>query len=183
MTTRVIGLDLSMQASGVAAASGQLFTIKPRGKGDARLVEFEDALCYYLGRKSDQPHVAVIEEVASQKGFGSSGVLFMIHGVARKVLAAAGIPFVYIHNGTLKKYATGSGAADKKLMIHAARERGAEPADDNQADAAWLRWAGLHFYDGRSVLSQEMSRDLIFPPSTKIKWPDLDAVNRRKARP
>ena len=39
---------------------------------------------------------------------------------------------------TLKKHATGSGRAKKPEMIKAARARGWNPKDDNEADALWL---------------------------------------------
>jgi Holliday junction resolvasome RuvABC endonuclease subunit len=53
-----------------------------------------------------------------------------------------GIPYQGVPVGTIKRYATGKGNADKAAMIAAVRERGFEPADDNEADAiAILLWA------------------------------------------
>ena len=44
--------------------------------------------------------------------------------------------------GTIKRFATGKGNADKTAMIAAIRARGFPPADDNEADAiALLLWA------------------------------------------
>ncbi|MCX8006193.1 MAG: hypothetical protein N2688_14785, partial [Burkholderiaceae bacterium] len=44
--------------------------------------------------------------------------------------------------GTIKRFATGRGNADKAAMIAAVRARGFAPADDNEADAiALLLWA------------------------------------------
>jgi Holliday junction resolvasome RuvABC endonuclease subunit len=44
--------------------------------------------------------------------------------------------------GTIKRFATGKGNADKSEVIAALRARGFEPADDNEADAiAILLWA------------------------------------------
>lgn len=40
--------------------------------------------------------------------------------------------------GTIKKHATGKGNADKAAMVAAARKRGWNPADDNEADALWI---------------------------------------------
>jgi hypothetical protein len=55
----------------------------------------------------------------------------------RKGVAYQGVPV-----GTIKRFATGKGNADKAAMIAAVRERGFEPADDNEADAiAILLWA------------------------------------------
>jgi Holliday junction resolvasome RuvABC endonuclease subunit len=55
----------------------------------------------------------------------------------QKAIAYQGVPV-----GTIKHFATGKGNADKAAMISAVRERGFEPADDNEADAiAILLWA------------------------------------------
>jgi len=44
--------------------------------------------------------------------------------------------------GTIKKFLTGQGNANKQAMIDAARAEGFSPADDNEADAiAILLWA------------------------------------------
>lgn len=52
------------------------------------------------------------------------------------------IPYQGVAVGTIKRFATGKGNADKAAMIGAMRERGFEPADDNEADAiAILFWA------------------------------------------
>jgi hypothetical protein len=52
-----------------------------------------------------------------------------------------GIAYQGVPVGTIKRFATGKGNADKAAMIAAIRERGFEPADDNEADAiAILLW-------------------------------------------
>ena len=52
------------------------------------------------------------------------------------------LPYQGVPVGTIKRFATGKGNADKAAMIAAIRERGFEPADDNEADAiAILLWA------------------------------------------
>ena len=52
------------------------------------------------------------------------------------------IPYEGVPVGTIKRYATGKGNADKVAMIAAVRARGFAPADDNEADAiALLLWA------------------------------------------
>jgi len=55
---------------------------------------------------------------------------------------AKGIAYQGVPVGTIKRFATGKGNADKAAMIAAVRGRGFEPADDNEADAiAILLWA------------------------------------------
>jgi Holliday junction resolvasome RuvABC endonuclease subunit len=53
-----------------------------------------------------------------------------------------GIPYQGVPVGTIKRHITGKGNADKHAVIAAVRERGFNPADDNEADAiAILLWA------------------------------------------
>ena len=52
------------------------------------------------------------------------------------------IPYEGVHVGTIKRFATGRGNADKAAMVAAMQARGFHPADDNEADAlALLLWA------------------------------------------
>jgi hypothetical protein len=48
------------------------------------------------------------------------------------------IELMSVHTATLKKFATRSGRASKQGMIKAAKERGWNPEDDNEADACLL---------------------------------------------
>ena len=53
-----------------------------------------------------------------------------------------GIPHGGVPVGTIKRFATGKGNADKAATIAAMRGRGFDPADDNVVDAiALLLWA------------------------------------------
>ena len=53
-----------------------------------------------------------------------------------------GIPYEGVPVGTIKRFATGKGNADKAAMVAAMKARGFNPADDNEADAlALLLWA------------------------------------------
>ena len=52
------------------------------------------------------------------------------------------IPYEGVPVGTIKRFATGKGNADKAAVIAAMQARGFRPADDNEADAlALLLWA------------------------------------------
>jgi len=54
----------------------------------------------------------------------------------------AGIAYEGVPVGTIKRFATGRGNADKAAMVAAMRARGFAPTDDNEADAiALLLWA------------------------------------------
>ncbi|WP_245561382.1 crossover junction endodeoxyribonuclease RuvC [Erythrobacter cryptus] len=53
-----------------------------------------------------------------------------------------GIPYQGVPVGTIKRFATGKGNAGKDAVVAAIRQRGFQPADDNEADAiAILLWA------------------------------------------
>jgi len=53
-----------------------------------------------------------------------------------------GVPYQGVPVGSIKKHATGDGAAGKPAMIAAMRARGHAPAGDDEADAlALLHWA------------------------------------------
>ncbi|MBF0590255.1 MAG: hypothetical protein HQL53_14130 [Magnetococcales bacterium] len=52
------------------------------------------------------------------------------------------IPYQGVPVGTIKKFATGKGNANKQAVIQAMVKRGHNPGDDNEADAlALLHWA------------------------------------------
>lgn len=53
-----------------------------------------------------------------------------------------GIPYGGVPVGTIKRFITGKGNADKDAVIAAVKARGYAPEDDNEADAlALLHWA------------------------------------------
>jgi hypothetical protein len=82
------------------------------------------------------------EEVRSHAGTDAAHLYggFLAHLSAwceERGVAYEGVPV-----GTIKRFATGRGNADKATMIAAVRARGFAPADDNEADAiALLLWA------------------------------------------
>lgn len=138
MSARVVGLDLSVSATGVARRDGTTYTIKPAATGDRRLVEIRDSVGLAVGGCD----LVVIEDVVVRSQAGA--FVGMVHGAVRTALFLWEIPYVLIPPATLKKYATGRGGAGKPEMAVALFKRfGLELADDNQVDAAWLRAAGL----------------------------------------
>jgi len=116
----------------------------PRGASPGiRFVMFnkwlEDLIC------TTQPEV-IVYEMSHQRGAGTE----FLAGLTTRVQEAAarhGIEYRSIHSGTLKKWATGNGAAKKEEMVERARseliENGSPPpTDDNECDAiCMLAWA------------------------------------------
>lgn len=170
---RVLGLDLSLTATGVCLTDGLTLTIKTQQKhGDRRLVHITDALTSIIGDGSTVD-LAVIEDLP--KHAMAAGITGMVHGVARSVLLRAGIPYALVAPATLKAFATGKGAGDKTPMVMAAYKRaGVEFPDDNQCDAWWLRAAGLDWYGRPEFDLPQAQRARL----DKVAWPDMPGVVR-----
>jgi Holliday junction resolvasome RuvABC endonuclease subunit len=167
---RVLGLDLSLTATGVALPNGSCHTIKTSpSDGDLRLVQIAESIRVAI-TVSGPIDLAVIEDLPV--GARAAGITGMVHGVVRRELAAAGVPYALVSPATLKAYATGAGNVDKTAMAMAAYKRaGVEFADDNQCDAWWLRAAG----------HERLDEPLVGLPAAQVarlakaKWPPLPA--------
>lgn len=142
MTANVVGLDLSITATGFALGDGSVGTIQPSAKlGDRRIVAIRDHLA---GSSAVQNADLVVIEGALVRS-SAAVVIGMVHGAVRSVLFDHDTPHAMVPPATLKKFATGRGNADKTAMAIAALKRaGVEFADDNECDAWWLRQAGLY---------------------------------------
>lgn len=176
--TAVVGLDLSLTATGMVREDGKGLTIKTNPKhGDQRLEVIHDAIVHNLGIAS----LAVLEDLPYSAR--QAGVTGMVQGVARLALLRYGVRYAFLSPATLKKFATGNGRADKPMMAAALIDffgdryvgaltgtaqiiGGINLTDDNQVDAAWLRlagrtWLGLEpdLLDRRPVLETGKWKD------------------------
>lgn len=139
-TPRVIGLDLSITATGIAWPTGTTYTGSTRLTGDARLVFIRNEIRRAVHGQGIA--LVVIEDLPTHAK--AAGITGMVHGAVRTELLDAGVPYALITPASLKKYATGKGNAGKPEMAVAAFKRAAkEFGDDNQCDAWWLWAAGL----------------------------------------
>jgi len=144
----VLALDLgtttgwALRARDGGITSGTM-TFKPSRfeGGGMRYLRFQ----HWLGEIAWLAHglrQVVFEEVRAHVSTDSSHV----HGGFVATLTAwceqRGVPYEGVPVGTIKRFATGKGNADKAAVIAAIRARGFTPADDNEADAiALLLWA------------------------------------------
>jgi Holliday junction resolvasome RuvABC endonuclease subunit len=141
----VIGVDASLSATGIAlpgmSLPGRLLTVNGgKSAGPARLVALRDRIMDY----AQHAELVCLEGYS----FGSRGKgtisLGELGGVLRVALHEAGVRVAEIPPASLKRYATGRGNSGKSVVVVAAVKRlGLEPADDNEADAAWLRAMGM----------------------------------------
>ena len=171
---RIIGLDLSMSATGVAFPDGSTAVIKPRGKGDARLLSIENRMNAAL--RLARPDLAVVEEFKGVAQGDANKVVPMVHATVRLCLMRARVPYVLVNPSTLKLYATGYGSADKAAMAVAAityggREFTGDKGGD-QCDAWWLRAAGHTAYGEPVVRVPKANTDAL----REVDWPSLSGT-------
>jgi Holliday junction resolvasome RuvABC endonuclease subunit len=166
----VIGVDPSITATGVALSDGSLITVGGKSdRGDERLL---DIACL-IGTSVTRADLVVMEDLPTHAhGAGISG---MVQGVVRLMCLRASVPYALVTAATLKKWATGSGNADKSDMRMALYKRtGLDVRDDNQVDAWWLRAAGLECL-GQSVVEMPTAQ---IKALAAVSWP---AVAMRSA--
>jgi Holliday junction resolvasome RuvABC endonuclease subunit len=78
------------------------------------------------------------EEVRAHKGVDAAHIYGGLQAVLTAFCEDRGVPYEGVPVGTIKKFATGKGNADKAAVMAAMRELGFKPEDDNQADALAL---------------------------------------------
>lgn len=190
--TTVIGIDAALAATGVAVwryrppGPGRFYLDTIRTSPDtaprpARWAQITAPIWPCVTTNT----LAVVEAVFQGAKGDVALRLAELHGVILDGLHRRGVPYVVVNDKQLKKYATGSGAADKDLMLATARSQlggaAAFPADHDQADALWLLVMGLHRY-GRQVLPGPVPRwrakvlaDIAWPAVFRLH-PDTDTA-------
>jgi len=140
VTPRVVGLDLSITATGIADANGNTSTVGgPASDGDRRIliISTETRIA------TDDADVVVIEDLAVH-GPGNGMAAAQVMGAVKNWLLIRHVPYALAPPSTVKKYATGRGNATKADMAVALYKRcGLELPNDNEVDAYWLRLMGL----------------------------------------
>ena len=92
----------------------------------------------------------VAYEAAHHRGGYATEVCVNLTGRVQEVCAEREIEYVSVHTGTLKKFATGDGAADKAMMIMQAAEiLEREPVSSDEADAVLLALCAYKRYGMR----------------------------------
>ena len=87
-----------------------------------------------------QPALVVYEGVRFFKGADAARMYGGLFGQLTALLEARQIPYMAVPPSVVKKHATGSGKANKTLMVERAEARwpGFEPETDDEADARWI---------------------------------------------
>jgi Holliday junction resolvasome RuvABC endonuclease subunit len=169
---KIIGLDLSITATGTCSPAGVTNTITGKAAlGDDRLITIRNRVRVIA--VDWRPDLAVIEDLPT--GAHGAAALGMVQGVVRAELKDRGVPYVLVTAATLKAYATGKGNSDKSAMILAAYKRsGREFKDNNQCDAFWLWAAGMDHYGSPQFTLPQAQRDRL----GAVKWPVVSPADR-----
>jgi Holliday junction resolvasome RuvABC endonuclease subunit len=181
MTARVLGIDPSLTATGVASSAGWADTTGCTGKRTDGYLERHSRVQRVAGLVGDLISGPDMVELIVIEGpsYGSKDPSFFdrawlwwgIYNLAVK----SDIPIVVAAPSQLKIYATGKGNASKGAVIDAVARRWPgylTDGDDNAADAVVLMAMGLDW----------LHRPLTVMPAThrraldKVAWPDLGAV-------
>ena len=144
----VLALDLGTQ-TGWALRTGEdrilsgTIAFKPSRfeGGGMRYIRFTDWLVE-IAMHSDGIRRVVFEEVRRHAGTDAAHVYGGFLATLTAWCEGHEVPYQGVPVGTIKRFATGRGNADKAAMIAAMTAHGFRPADDNEADAlARLLWA------------------------------------------
>ena len=144
----ILALDLGTTTGwalrfGDGGTTSGTMTFKP-GRfegGGMRYLRFTDWLVQIAMHAHGLRRV-VFEEVRRHAGTDASHVYGGFLATLTSWCEEHEVPYEGVPVGTIKRYATGKGSANKAAMIEAIRARGYLPADDNEADAiALLLWA------------------------------------------
>lgn len=137
---RILALDLSLTSTGYAVArDGMRAGTLPPGnrRGCARLDWIARAVIN-LAVTDPAAHLVALEGYA----FGRPNQAHQIGelgGAVRLELWRRGMPYIEVPPSTVKKYATGSGAAKKEQMLaEAIRRLGYQGSSHDVADALWI---------------------------------------------
>lgn len=165
---RVVGLDLSLTATGIALPDGTTATLTTKLRGCERLIDLRNR-CRKACELAD---LAVVEGYSFGSRNSHAHALGELGGVVRVALHVASVRFVEVSPSSLKKYATGKGNANKGEMLAAAiRRLDYQGASDNEADALWLRAMGLDALGCPVVDLPAVNRTAL----AKVAWPEAAA--------
>lgn len=161
----ILSLDLSLVRSGFVRPEGTAGVIVPpkcADRGMPRLRHIRNSVRDMLGGVD----LVVIEGYS----FGSMNkreALGELGGVVRLMLYEARVRYVEVPPSSLKMYATGKGNAPKDLvLVECVKRLGYTGADNNIADAMWMRAMALDAFDLPIVAMPQTNRAAL----KKVRW-------------
>lgn len=174
MMPPILGLDPSLRATGLALPDGELVTITtPSCATLGDKVERVRHIVGHVGVHAKIGALIVIEGAAYGMNNAATHELAGLWWALVVRLSEQGNQVAVVGPGTLKKFATGNGAAKKPDLRMAHYQRtGKDVADPDQIDAFWLREAGRQRLGHPDALSlPAVQRDAL----AKVAWPEIES--------
>ncbi|GIF08704.1 crossover junction endodeoxyribonuclease RuvC [Actinoplanes siamensis] len=182
---KVIGLDLSLTGTGIAAThTGQgeprlwCSTRTPARRPTLTKIDhhrLHEAVSLVMGAARCRPDVVAIEEpILVDKG-NTTLRLTELHGAVKHWLWARSIPYIDVHLTKVKTFATGNGGAKKDAVLAsmiATYGRLVHIGTDDEADALSLLAMTLDAYGQPLAEVPDSHRRAL----NGIRWPDLAGV-------
>ena len=114
-----------------------------------RFLQLEEHLDWLIDNHG-RPDVVYWEEIKAHKGHQARVVYFGLLAIAQAWCAKFRTPprMIGFAPGSIKKYATGTGAAKKRQMLDALPDC-FNPTDHNEADALWILLYGWAWETGK----------------------------------
>lgn len=149
----ILALDLATKTGWALVRDGRVYEsgvqdfTKRRGEGNGLLfLRARKWLADFCQSPGAHPDLVAYEQ-AHFRGGAATELCVGLQTRAQEQAAAWGVESAPVPTGTLKKWATGSGGADKAAMVAwAAGKIGRPPVDDNEADAVAVGlWAAEQF--------------------------------------
>lgn len=178
---KIVGLDLSLRATGIATEGGtQVIRVPlPTHATDQERALRLRTLSVLIGRHTRDAEAVVIEAPAFMAEFSHAHSLGELAGVVKVCLVQWRVPFILVTTQQMKKYATGKGNATKDQVLVAAHNEDPRIDDNNAADAFWLRRMGLGHYLNRDYVAPKYRKEVL----ESIRWPEVvekeEAVGQR----
>lgn len=176
---RVIGLDLSLTATGMSDGTTTWLVRSTGHKGDqldTRGTRLSGIRGQVLTACADADLVVLEGPSFGQARQGGQHDRAGLWWLIVADLLDRGTPVAEVPPAALKKYATGKGNANKGAVIDATARRFPDidtGADDNRCDALWLAAMGLDQLTGSSVVPQTQRDGL-----QRVAWPQLVELQR-----
>jgi Holliday junction resolvasome RuvABC endonuclease subunit len=162
----ILSLDLSLVRSGFVRPEGTAGVIVPpkcADRGMPRLRHIRNSVRDMLGGVD-----LVVIEGYSYRSKGSAVInIGELGGVVRLMLYESKVRVVEVPPASLKLYATGKGNAPKDLvLVECVKRLGYTGADNNIADAMWMRAMALDAFDLPIVAMPQTHRAAL----KKVRW-------------
>lgn len=166
-TATIIGVDLSLTATGICGRGGPDTISPPKGMtGMERLNWMLTVIrgCILSPEETEEEHrqtLVVFEGLSYGSNDPSAQERAGLAYLLRHALYTRGVPYILVPPTTLKKFVTGKGNAEKSLMLLEVYKRfGITAANDNEADAVGLYHVGMA-YAGKREPTTDAQREVL----------------------